>query len=170
MFSFEYPSDHLTLKSQGDITNLTHAISSSHPDPCDFKDGKTIPLLTDFSVQFESREGNLSDVIAEELRWTDEDRAQYMTDGELLTQEGFIEEAEYGEFEGYLVIQGVEGCGQTVYFLQKTSQSPVLVVTRKKITELSDIVTNAEEYKKLPGVILPEQEEELFEGVMHTLQ
>lgn len=168
-FSFSYPKI-LSLSTDNDVITVSHAMPYPHPDPCDFKDGATIPNLTDFFVTIQKKDGSMIDVIADTLRWTQEDKDRSIFNGEILVPESGLERAQFAYFKGYMIHQGVEGCGQTVFFLQKDATSPVLVVTSKLITEFSDIITASDEYKKLPGVILPEQEEQMFHDIMQSMK
>ncbi len=71
--------------------------------------------------------------------------------------------------QGFRISQGVEGCGRyTYYFI--LNQEHTLVATRAFITELNSIIRTYKENLKLPGVIPPEKEEQLFNQILSTFK
>ncbi len=166
--SFAYPQELLSV-NQNENVILSHQVPSQHIDPCDFKgDAPELSMLTDFHVKIELTGSTLIDAAGSRMHWIADDKELYVDGDELVTSDGFITDVEFDHVSGYEIQQGVEGCGQKVYFLENDAGQTV-IVTRRLITELSNAVTNTDEYLKIPGVIKPEEEDELFLQIMDTL-
>ncbi|MCI0405368.1 MAG: hypothetical protein L0209_04745, partial [candidate division Zixibacteria bacterium] len=61
------------------------------------------------------------------------------------------------------------GCGRFNYYFILDS-AKTLAVSRKHITELDPVIGSYKENRKLPGVIAPEKEEELFNRILSTFK
>lgn len=163
-FELKYPAkliricEEVRASEESERVMLLHSIPFEHRDPCDFDDSPDLPLrhLTDFKVGFEVVKKNLKETIT----W-----------GEigLVTEIPYGTELQIGSLRGYRITTGVEGCGLDKYYFPLDS-THTLFVERYKITELDPIIINYKENRKLPGVIVPEKEEELFNNILATFK
>jgi hypothetical protein len=87
----------------------------------------------------------------------------------LVTEIPYGTELQIGALKGYRISTGVEGCGLDKYYFPLDS-AHTLFVERYKITELDPIIKNYREHRKLPGVISPEKEEQVFNQILSTFQ
>lgn len=149
-FSLKYPAKLDVSESQGAVT-LKHAVSYTHPNPCDFRgDQPVINTLTDFGVTLSVVNRSLQD--------------------SLTSAGGYAAEpVNVGPLSGYKYTAGVEGCGKVVYYLP-LSPSTTLVVDRVLVTEFNPIVTNSETYLGLPGIIPPSKAEEIFSNIISSVK
>ena len=163
-FELKYPAkliricEEVRTSDESERLMLQHSIPFEHRDPCDFDDNPDPPLrhLTDFKVGFEVVNKNLKETIT----W-----------GEigLVTEIPYGTELQIGALRGYRITTGVEGCGLDKYYFPLDS-THTLFVERYKITELDPIIINYKENRKLPDVIVPEKEEELFNNILATFK
>ena len=147
---------------------MTHSIPLEHPDPCDFRgDAPPLSTLTDFEVSIEVVSQSLREaIIANESDYL---VSKFLIDDKLQIEPGFIDEVSVGSLQGYRITSGVEGCGEYTYYLPFTSRK-VLIVKRSFIPEFKPIIANYEEYLKVPGIIPPDREEELFNSILSTFR
>ena len=167
-YELRYPKGTITVSEVSSRIVMTHAITLEHPDPCDFKgDAPPLKTLTDFEVSIEVVSLNLREtVIANESDFL---VSRFLVDDKLSIAPGFIDEVSIGSLTGYRITSGVEGCGEYTYYFPLAPRN-VLIVKRSFITELQPIIANYQEYLKLPGVISPDEEEKLFNGILSTFQ
>jgi len=152
---FQYPTK-LSVSENSQKIILNHSIPYKHQDPCDFKgDGTMLENLTDFNVSFQLFNQNLSSL----LQSSASPGENYVYSNPFKTD----------SLNGYKIQLGVEGCGYFAYYFP-VSINQTLVITRSLITELSDAITNKQEYLSLPGVILPSQEEVMMNQILDSLK
>jgi len=167
-FELRYPEDLLTLSEKEKKIILTHSIPYEHPDPCDFK-GNAPPLkkLTDFEVSVEIINKSLREtVIANESDYL---VSKFLLDNKLKISPGFIDEFSIGSLKGYRISKGVEGCGTYTYYFPLNSKN-TLLIRRSWIAEFNPINADYEKYLKLPGIIPPDKEENLFNQILSTFR
>jgi uncharacterized protein YfaS (alpha-2-macroglobulin family) len=169
-FSFSYSEELSLSENEADESLvLQHSIPHHHEDPCDFK-GDGIPLenLMDFHVSVKAFPHNIHNTVTNIFG---EHLSEYfLEENQLQVQPGFIESVEIGENRGFRVISGIEGCGEYVYLFPINGRN-TLVLKRAFITELLDSASPfSEEYLELPGIISPDQEEEMFQNILESLR
>lgn len=168
---FAYPEDQLELDDEDESIILSHGVPYTHPDPCDFRgDGTILDEVTDFHLTIEQTGATLIDAVSSRMHWTAPDKELFITeDGkDLRESEGFIEVMNFDNVSGYVVLQGVEGCGQFIYFLENEDGN-VVILTDKYVTELSGVLGDTSTYESLPGIILPPQHGDILNGLLNTL-
>ncbi len=152
------------VKDENGVVTLYHGIETfTHNDFCDFK-GDTLPTTTfrDFTVQFSFTTLTLNKAL---IKFGGEYLKEYInTDDSIKENEGFLEKIKIGDYEGYKLTQGVEGCGNEQYFL--TVPNGILVVKKDLVPELTDLCTQKDKYRASPDVILPEKATQIFEQIV----
>lgn len=165
--SFEYPKI-LTLEGneQSGIT-LNHAVHYPHQNPCDFS-GESIELenITDFLVEIKVFSQSLEEVLidTQDSSFVKENISQ----GALQISPGFIDEIKIGNLSGYRITQGVEGCGKYDYYFSENGQ--IIHIVRSFIPEFDPIHINSQEYLNIKGIIPPEQEAQIFNQIIFSLE
>lgn len=161
------PAPMFVRDENGTIT-LFHTVETfSHIDFCDFK-GDSLPTTTfrDFTVQFSFSTLTLDKAL---LKFGGEYLKEFInTDGTIKESEGFLEKAKIGAFEGYKLSQGVEGCGNNHYFFPV--KNGILIIKKDLVPELTNLSTQSEKYKAIPGVILPEKANQIFEEMVKYIE
>lgn len=150
---FEYPKE-LTAKQVEGKVELDHSIPYKHGDTCDFKgDSVMLEKFLDLSLTFEVVDQNLQKYVesSEYPGW------EYVSSNPI----------KIGNWSGYKVMWGIEGCGNNVYYLT-ISPTKTLVVSRYIVTEFNEGERN--KYLGLPGIINPNQEEEIFTKMLMSLK
>ena len=155
------------VKDENGAITLFHAVETfSHTDFCDFK-GDSLPTTTfhDFTAKFSFTTLTMDKTI---LKFGGEYLKEYIdADGIIKESEGFLEKTKIGDYAGYKLTQGVEGCGYDQYFL--TAPNGILVVKKDFVPELTDLNMQKEKYQTIPNVILPEKSEQIFEEVVKNI-
>lgn len=144
---------------------LTHSVPHVHHDPCDRSGISRPPLqeLTDFKVFIKHHNQPFATVIKAH------NFGDYLEGDTLKVMEGFIESVKTSNMQGYRITSQAGGCGIHEYFF-KLQDGTTLYVRRSIIPYFnSHAVANYREYERLPGVILPPEEEELFDGLLGTI-
>ncbi len=166
-FEIKYPSDILTLSGKDTGISIVHSINLKHPDPCDFKgDIPDLDKIVDFNITLETFNKNLEEIIKEKA-------GNYVLDnffknGRFETSPDFIDEIKSGFLTGYKITSGIEGCGEYSYYLSLGDRS--LVIKRSFVSELIAPIYDRDKYLKLPGIIIPEKEEEIFNQILSTFK
>lgn len=171
-FEIKYPAKLLHISKDNQRLKLLHSIPFEHPNPCDFDDNPDPPLaeLADFNVGIEVVNKDLRGAVAlYEGSAAEYFLTRFTSNSVLKIESGYIDSVRVGSLTGYRISSGVEGCGHFSYYFALDSVSS-LVVTRAYITELDPIIINYKENRKLPGVIVPEKEEELFNNILTTFK
>lgn len=153
--SFEYPSL-LSVKKEGEVIKLAHSVAYKHPNPCDFKgDAPPLERLSDFDVS---------------ILVVDKSVKDYIQSGGWPNREYVLENPyKLGDFQGYRITPGIEGCGQDLYYFV-ISPNKTLVITRPLIAEFNSINAEYQKYLSLPGIITPTQAEDIFTKILSTLK
>jgi len=167
-FQLTYPKK-LILEGTKSKVRLFHSIRWRHPNPCAFSDDDVpdIDLLTDFILDLEVVSGPLGRVVGDLLSY--DPHIEYAGDLPKERGEGWFEDFQVRSLKGYLVQQGVEGCGAWKY-LFPLKDGRILIVTRGMITELSGISGLKNDALKVPGVITPEEEERMFREILASFK
>ncbi len=149
-FEFRYPSITSINTQDGKIT-IEHSVGYRHPNPCDFK-GDLPPLerVTDFRVTFQISNEKLEKTKQDNFVWS-------------------YENFNIGSFNGFRGESGIEGCGLYTY-LFPISENKMLVVKRSYITEFISPIGDKQDYLNIPGIILPNQEENYFNQILSTFK
>lgn len=162
---FSYPQT-LTLEKNTYAVTLTHSIPHEHPNTCDFKgDAKPLKNLTDFSASFKFFAKPMAVVIKSNPQ--SYLASQITSDGQLTLSPGTIDSYEAGKLKGYKVTEGVEGCGQYLYYFPISSHE-TLLVTRAFVPEFNSINGQAATNLKLPGIIPPAEAETIFKAILES--
>lgn len=164
-FELKHP-EFLVLTEKG-VIELTHSITHTLPNPCNFTSVKYPDLekLIDFHVEFDSSPVSLEKVIKSR---EPDIYNQYWKNGRLESSQGFIEPSNTSHLEGYKITQGIEGCGYSTYYFPVGSGT--LIATRHQITPLIPVVTDYKKNLSLPGIIKPQEEERLFNQILSTFR
>jgi hypothetical protein len=166
--SFTYPKT-LSVIQKNNIITLSHTIKFANTDACDFKGtAKTSSTLTDFHTTIQL----LNMTIASSAVTIDPTMATSTNiNGDvLLVSPGFIDTYNAGQWNGYMVTEGVEGCGQITYYIPLSS-SRTLVIQKQMIGALSDVAdpTNKAKILATPGAISTELSNTIFSSLLQSL-
>jgi hypothetical protein len=167
--TFDYPSN-IQVQRSGDSIVAKHSVPFVHSAPCDFiGTGKELTELSDFDVSFEVYNKSLRDTAI------DSQDASFAVDNmsgdEMKLSEGFIDSITVEGLKGYKLTQGVEGCGQYVYYFPLGNDA-TLVVSRAFVPELNSSISEDIRLKaeKLPNVILSQKSDEIFESILRSFR
>jgi hypothetical protein len=164
----DYPKDIVSFFKEGNKIFLNHSVAFEHNNPCDFKgDGLKLKELTDFKVNFELFSGNLEEAIRKNE--SSDFISNYLLINELKIEPGFVDEINIGNLKGYFLTQGIEGCGQYIYYFPLNSKE-TLIIRRSFVPEFQPIVEDYQNNLKIPGIISPENEEKLFKQIFSTFK
>jgi hypothetical protein len=165
--TFRYPAT-LALKDQGGIVGLTHSVAYPHPNFCELRGGaKQLDAIIDFNLSFtlidKSLKNAVRDIIPSNII-----NDYFKSDSVNLTP-GYIDELNTGVLKGYRITNGAEGCGEYAYFFPLSPDS-TLRVTRAFVSEFQPINANAQTYLKVPGIIPPDEEKNIFQNILLSLR
>ena len=164
---FEYPNNIISVVKNGDKVSLSHSLSYKHNDFCDMKgSGTVLNRFTDFNVSLRVVEKGMKGALEETQGWLAKD---YFANGAFKLSPGFVDSFKVGPLKGYQITSGVEGCGNYTYYFPLSSIK-TLVVVRALVPELNSINADNKTYLNLPGVIIPDQESELFTKILSSLK
>jgi len=166
---FSYPTI-LTVTQKNNIITLHHEINFSNHPACDFKgDAGISPTLTDFNVTM--RTFNVNIALSAQTFDPSLATSSENIDGTLDLSPGAIDPFNTGEFNGYMVTEGVEGCGYVTYYLP-ISNSRTLVIQKEMLGAFSSVADPSQMAKILAtsGVISPDQSNSLFNAIIQSLQ
>lgn len=166
-FEFQYPSI-LSLNDEGESVVLTHSVAYRHQSPCAFKgDGQILDKITDFSVSLRIFNFGLKDTVkANENDYLMKD---FFSSDTLKTSPGFIDEFSVDSLQGYRITTGVEGCGFFTYYFP-ISANKTLFVSRDFISEFRAMTADYQKNLNVPGIILPDQEENYFKEILSSFK
>lgn len=158
-------AEKLSIEENAQGITVHHDVPFAHPDPCDFKgDGGDLTVLTDFHVVLRREKADMRDLLKDYSGVTFNGNAP-------IPEEGYIDEVTEGSLHGYRLTLQNEGCGQYEYYFPLGSKG-TLVVLRTFVSEFMPTTFFYDEmhqqYESLPGVILPPEEEKLFEHILLT--
>ncbi len=124
--------------------------------------------LTDFKVDFE--------ISSKGLVATMKERSPYIPQenfvGDVVVESpGFIDAYSVGEFSGYAIYEGAEGCGRTTYYFP-IANDKTLFITKMSIQVLSGVISKEKEAEvlRVPGVIARDESDAIFRDILLTLE
>lgn len=147
---------------------LSHRIAWQHTDPCDFKgDAPPLPALVDLDLALSFESGSEAEIVARVFPYGAPDMYDAPA-GAWKYGEGFIERTRFGSRDATKVIQGVEGCGLTTYFIP-LEDGRTLIAKHKVVTELGGHV-----YLDIPAdvmaqAIVPAKEAAYVEMILSSV-
>ncbi len=165
---FKYPPQIILSVQKDKKVILEHSVPFEHADPCDFAGiGIDLDKITDLQIILHLNNQGLKETIL--ANSTESFVAEYLVDGQLKLEKGFIDEFTIGSLNGYQILQGAEGCGEYSYYFPLDAQK-TLFVKRPLVTELQPVIIGYEENLKIPNIIPPEEEEEFFKQILTTFR
>lgn len=165
---FQYPSN-LTVSETAGLVTLNHQIPFENHGNCDMKgDPNTYPTLKDFNVSLQIMSGSVAQAVKTLSPYIP---AENFLGDSLKVSPGFIDQAQIGNFSGFSILEGAEGCGHVIYYFP-IANSQTLVVVKDNVQMLSGIVTGdiRDRILKVPGVITPEQSGVIFKQIITSLK
>jgi hypothetical protein len=165
--SFSYPPM-LTASTTDDSVRLHHDIPYTNTGACDMMGDTTIyDRLTDFDVSIRVLPSDLTTTVKKLSPYIPDDN---FVNGELVASPGFIDSYTIGQYSGFAIYEGAEGCGQTTYYFP-LADNKTLVVQKASIQALSTAIIQEARNKVLavPGVITPEQSQVFFQNILTSL-
>ncbi len=167
--SFTYPSV-ITATEKNSTITLHHEINYAHVDACDFKgDGTNLtPTFTDFHLTMKAYNMNIASTAATVSPYIP---AENYSGNTLKVNPGFIDAYNNGIWNGYVIYEGAEGCGQVTYYLPLSS-TRTLVLQQMIIGEFSSVASEENKQKILaqPGVISPKQADQIFSDLIASMK
>lgn len=158
----------MILEDKDDVIKLSHTVEIfSHTDFCDFK-GDSLPTTTfrDFTTTFAFSKKSLKETI---LKFGGEYLQEYFDKNEeILESEGFLEKTKLGNYEGYKLSMGVEGCGYDQYYFP--TDKGILFAQKNFVPELTDLNPQKENFASAPGIISPESAQQIFESIIEGIE
>lgn len=148
---------------------ITHAVLHRHANPCDFSGQKPeLDSLVDFHVELEALFDSLPAAVRK--REAGSLVAEKFSDGNAIaTEAGFLEEVKVGSRQGYRILMGAEGCGETVVYLPTGPWT--LRMARRKVAEFDPAANpDTKSVASLPGIISPREAEELAARILASAQ
>jgi hypothetical protein len=165
--SFTYPKN-LTASTMDDVAILHHEIPYKNAGACNMMgDDKIYDRLTDFEMKLRIINRNLTETVKTLSPYIPQEN---FVNGELVASPGFIDPCTIGNFSGFAIYEGAEGCGKTAYYFP-IAANKTLVITNASIQALSGAIIQekANEVLAVPGVIPREKNKEIFESIVKSL-
>lgn len=166
---FSYPKI-LTASTTNSMVVLHHDIPFTNNGDCDMMgDEKTYERLTDFEVRMQTLNKNLVDTMKTLSPYIPEEN---FVNGEVVESPGFIDSYTAGNFSGFAIYEGAEGCGQVTYYFP-VNNNETLVIQKASIQALNTSVRSESSINAVlavPGVISNEKSEEIFAQILQTLE
>jgi hypothetical protein len=166
--SFAYPKD-LAASTADGIAMLHHDIPYKNAGACDMMgDEKTYDRLTDFEMKIRIINNKLAETVKTLSPYIPQEN---FVNGELAASPGFIDPCTIGNFSGFAIYEGAEGCGQTTYYFP-IAPDKTLVITNASIQALSGVIAQekVKEILAVPGVISREKNGEIFASIVRSLK
>ncbi len=166
--SFSYPKN-LTASTTDGVAILRHDIPYKNSGPCDMMgDNKTYDRLTDFEMKIRIINKDLTETVKTLSPYIPQEN---FVNGKLVASPGFIDAYTSGNFSGFAIYEGAEGCGQTTYYFPLAGNR-TLVITNASIQALSGAISQEKvnEVLAVPGVISREKNKEIFEDIVRNLK
>lgn len=166
--SFIHP-ENLTASTTDGIARLHHDIPYKNAGDCDMMgDEKIYDRLTDFEMKIQIINKGLTETVKTLSSYIPQEN---FVNGELVASSGFIDPVTIGDFSGFAIYEGAEGCGQTTYYFP-ISGNKTLVIANASIQALSGAITQEKvnEVLAVPGVISREDNQEIFESIVRSLK
>jgi len=165
---FKYPQNIIVTEKDGQVT-LNHNIPFQNHGTCDMRgDEQTYPTLDDFNVYIRIMDGNLAQAAKSSSSYMP---AENFASDTLKISPGYIDKYQVGDWSGFAIYEGVEGCGHTRYYFPVNS-AKTLVVTKDMVQQLSGVMSSniKEEILKVPGAISPEESDKIFRQILESLK
>jgi len=166
--TFTYPKI-LTASTTNQVVTLHHEIPYKNNGDCDMVgDTETYDNLTDFKVSMQISNKKLVATMKEKSPYIPQEN---FVDNVVVESPGFIDAYTAGEFSGYAIYEGAEGCGRIAYYFP-ISNSKTLFITKMSIQILSGVISQEKqnEVLKVPGVISRTESDEIFKKILLTLK
>ncbi|TSC74712.1 MAG: hypothetical protein G01um101444_196 [Parcubacteria group bacterium Gr01-1014_44] len=160
---FDY-SAKLKVKENNRLITIEHSVNFKHPDPCNRSDPpesqqwKSKKIL-DFYSKITVITTNSEEFLFKEL--------EYTKNGEITGIRRSVEFINY-PMRGFREYNGNHGCGPYSYYFQ-ISPEKILLVNRFLVPEFGEAPESEKEiYRRVPNIILPEDEEILFNHILSS--
>ena len=166
--SFTYP-ENLTASTTDGIARLHHDIPYKNAGPCDMMgDEKIYDRLSDLEMKIQLMNKGLTETVKALSPYIPQEN---FVNGELVASPGFIDPCTIGNFSGFAIYEGAEGCGQTTYYFP-IAGNRTLVIANASIQALSGAISQEKvnEVLAVPGVISRENNQEIFESIVRSLK
>lgn len=166
--SFAYPKN-LTASTTDGIAILHHDIPYKNAGACDMMgDEKTYDSLTDFEMKIQIINKNLTETVKNLSPYIPQEN---FVNDEFVASPGFIDPYTIGNFSGFAIYEGAEGCGKTTYYFPIASNK-TLVIANASIQALSGAINQEKvnEVLAIPGVISREKNKEIFESIVQKIK
>jgi hypothetical protein len=166
--SFTYPKN-LTASTTDGIARLRHDIPYKNAGACNMMgEEKTYDRLTDFEMEIRIINKNHTETVKTLSPYIPQEN---FVNDELVASPGFIDPCTMGNFSGFAIYEGAEGCGKTTYYFPIAGDK-TLVIANASIQALSGamIQEKVTEVLAVPGVISREENKEIFESIVHSLK
>jgi hypothetical protein len=166
--SFTYPKN-LAVSTTNAVTLIRHDIPYKNSGACDMMgDAKIYDRLTDFEMKIRIINKNLTETVKTLSPYIPKEN---FAEGKLMASPGFIDPYTKGNFSGFAIYEGAEGCGQITYYFPVTDNK-TLVISNASIQALSSVISQEKVNKVLaiPGVISREKNKEIFEFILGNLK
>lgn len=167
--SFNYPEE-LQVTDDGQTVSLFHDIPFENTGACDMVESgeETYPRLTDFNVQMTVYNTAITETVRKLSPYIPEEN---FVNGELQENPGFIDRVTKGEYSGFMIYEGAEGCGFTTYYFP-VQDNKTLVIRKESIQALSGVrgqeIVN--EILQVPEAISLEQSEKILNDIINSLE
>ena len=169
MLNVSYRTEHgnivsrvLGIGAQHKKMIVQHEVSFTHDDPCS-ESGRhpTSKRITDFYVTMEISNETF-DVFMQDILIIESDVEAGVPN--------YHVNVTYGVLKGIGLYKGNHGCGAYTYYFP-TADNKMLVVNRYLTPEFTEVPEEKKEiYRRVKGIIVPEDEEQLFTEIMESLQ
>jgi hypothetical protein len=166
--SFVYPENLVASTTDG-IAILHHDIPYKNAGACDMMgDEKTYDRLTDLEMKIQIIHKALTETVKSLSPYIPQEN---FVNGELIASPGFIDPCTIGNFSGFAIYEGAEGCGQTTYYFP-IAGNRTLVIANASIQVLSGAISQEKvnEVLAVPGVISRKNNQEIFESIVQSLK
>lgn len=166
--SFTYP-ENLTASTADGVSILHHDIPYKNAGACDMMGGeKVYDRLTDFEMKIRIIHKDLTETVKTLSPYIPQEN---YVNGELVASPGFIDPCTIGDFSGFAIYEGAEGCGQTTYYFPIAGDR-TLVIANASIQALSGAIMpeKVHEVLAVPGVISRENNQKIFESIVRSLK
>ncbi|MFO7733979.1 MAG: hypothetical protein R6X21_10070 [Candidatus Aminicenantes bacterium] len=166
--SFAHPKI-LTASTTDGIATLHHDIPYKNSGPCDMMgDEIKYDRLTDFEMKIRIIDKGLTETVRALSSYIPQEN---FVNDELVASPGFIDPCTIGDFSGFAIYEGAEGCGQTTYYFPVAGDT-TLVIANASIQALSGAISQEKvnEVLAVPGVISREKNMEIFEAIVRSLK
>lgn len=160
---FEYPDILKVTEKEGVIT-VEHRVAYKHPNPCDgsgLSEHQDSKEIFDFYAQISVLPLTPTELFRQEVM-------QKNDEGMVVGIHNTVR-VTYGALDGFRMFAGHRRCGYHSYFFQLADEK-VLRVVRYLVPEFEVSEKEKEAANRLRQVILPEQEEHIFRGILSSLR